>query len=142
HGVSPAVRRQSQEQNLDVIDATCPLVTKVHSEMRRFADRGDEVIFIGHAGHEETEGTMGERPEQSLLVEDVADARTVAVSDPDRVRYLVQTTLATDEVEEIVAVLRARFPDLTGPPTDDICYATTNRQLALREVATGCDLVL
>ncbi|MGH3473181.1 MAG: 4-hydroxy-3-methylbut-2-enyl diphosphate reductase [Nocardioidaceae bacterium] len=142
HGVSPAVWSEASSRELDVIDATCPLVTKVHSEVRRFAGRGDTIIFIGHAGHEETEGTMGERPDRTVLVEDIDDAHTVQVPDPDRVTYLVQTTLSSYEVEEIVAVLRGRFPALRAPASDDICYATTNRQDALREVASDSDLVL
>jgi 4-hydroxy-3-methylbut-2-enyl diphosphate reductase len=142
HGVSPAVRDEARRRKLDVIDATCPLVTKVHAEVRRFGDRGDTVLFIGHAGHEETEGTMGERPERTLLVETVADARTVQVPDPSRVSFLVQTTLSVHEVEEIVTTLRERFPLLRGPATDDICYATTNRQESLQAVAAESDLVL
>jgi len=142
HGVSPAVRENASRRKLDVIDATCPLVSKVHSEIRRFADRGDTVIFIGHAGHEETVGTMGERPADTVLVENVADARTVQVPDPDRVSYLVQTTLSVDEVADIVTILRERFPKLRAPATDDICYATTNRQRSLQAVASESDVVL
>lgn len=142
HGVSPAVRAEAQRRNLDVIDATCPLVSKVHTEVRRFADAGDTVIFLGHAGHEEAEGTMGERPENTLLVQDANDARTVAVADPDCVSYVVQTTLAADEVAELVDILQARFPGLREPPSDDICYATTNRQEALAEVAREAGLAL
>jgi 4-hydroxy-3-methylbut-2-enyl diphosphate reductase len=142
HGVSPAVRTEAASRRLDVIDATCPLVAKVHTEARRFATRGDTVLLVGHAGHEEVEGTLGEAPEHTILVEDVAQARTVAVPDPDRVSYLTQTTLAVDETEEILAVLRARFPNLRGPTSDDICYATTNRQRALSAVAADADLVL
>jgi 4-hydroxy-3-methylbut-2-en-1-yl diphosphate reductase len=142
HGVSPDVRRAADRRGLAVVDATCPLVAKVHSEARRFADRGDTVLFIGHAGHEETEGTMGERPESTLLVEDLADARRVQVPDPDHVSYLVQTTLAVDEVTEIIDVLQNRFPRLQAPGSDDICYATTNRQRALRSVAHEADVVL
>jgi 4-hydroxy-3-methylbut-2-enyl diphosphate reductase len=142
HGVSPAVRTEAEQRELAVIDATCPLVTKVHTEARRFATRGDTVLLIGHAGHEEVEGTLGEAPEHTILVEDVAQARVVTVPDPTRVSYLTQTTLAVDETEEIVAVLRSRFPRLRGPATDDICYATTNRQQALSSVAADADLVL
>ena len=142
HGVSPAVRAEADRRGLRVIDATCPLVTKVHTEMRRFGDRGDTIVFIGHEGHEETEGTMGERPEQTVLVETEDDARRVEVADPDRVTYLVQTTLAADEVGGIVDVLAERFPGLKSPPSDDICYATTNRQEALRAVARDSDVVL
>jgi 4-hydroxy-3-methylbut-2-en-1-yl diphosphate reductase len=140
HGVSPAVRTEAS--HLDVIDATCPLVTKVHTEARRFAARGDTVLLIGHAGHEEVEGTLGEAPDQTILVEDVHQAREVTVPDPDRVSYLTQTTLAVDETEDILTVLRTRFPRLRGPGSDDICFATTNRQRALSTVATDADLVL
>jgi 4-hydroxy-3-methylbut-2-enyl diphosphate reductase len=142
HGVSPAVRTEAAGRNLDVIDATCPLVTKVHTEARRFAAHGDTVLLIGHAGHEEVEGTLGEAPEHTILVENVTQARSVTVPDPERVSYLTQTTLAVDETAEIVAVLRERFPGLRGPASDDICYATTNRQHALSTVATEADLVL
>ncbi len=142
HGVAPDVRTTASDRGLAVVDATCPLVAKVHSEARRFADRGDTVLFIGHAGHEETEGTMGERPGSTVLVEDLEDARRVRVPDPGRVSYLVQTTLAVDEVEQIVGALQERFPDLQAPGSDDICYATTNRQRALRSVTQEASLVL
>jgi 4-hydroxy-3-methylbut-2-en-1-yl diphosphate reductase len=142
HGVSPAVRAEADRRGLRVIDATCPLVTKVHAEARRFAGRGDTVLLIGHAGHEEVEGTLGEAPESTVLVQDVAEAHTVEVPDADRVSYLTQTTLAVDETEEILAVLRDRFPALRGPGSEDICYATTNRQRALTAVAEDADLVL
>ncbi len=142
HGVSPQVRRDAGERALDVIDATCPLVTKVHTEVRRFSARGDTVIFIGHAGHEETEGTMGEDLDHTVLVESAEDALSVQVADPQRVSYLVQTTLSVHDVRGIVEVLRRRFPALKAPPSDDICYATTNRQESLRAVATSSDLVL
>ena len=141
HGVSPAVRAAATRRQLRVIDATCPLVTKVHSEARRFARRGDTVVFIGHAGHEETEGTLGEAPDRTVLVENVED---VARLDPrqGRISYLMQTTLAADEAHDVVEALRERFPDLDGPTTEDICYATTNRQDALRDVARDSDVVL
>lgn len=142
HGVAPGVQAEAAARGLAVIDATCPLVTKVHTEVRRFADRGDTVLFVGHAGHEETVGTMGERPDRTVLVQDVADAAAVRVADPQRVSYLVQTTLAVDEVAGIVEVLRDRFPALRAPATDDICYATTNRQQAVRGVAEEVDVVL
>jgi 4-hydroxy-3-methylbut-2-en-1-yl diphosphate reductase len=142
HGVSPAVRTEAGERDLRVIDATCPLVTKVHTEARRFAARGDTVLLIGHAGHEEVEGTLGEAPDHTVLVEDVAQAWTVTVPDPERVSYLTQTTLAVDETKEILGVLRSRFPFLKGPASDDICYATTNRQQSLSSVAEKSDLVL
>ncbi|MFG1953842.1 4-hydroxy-3-methylbut-2-enyl diphosphate reductase [Micromonospora sp. NPDC048830] len=142
HGVAPAVRREAADRGLPVIDATCPLVTKVHAEARRFAGRGDTVLLIGHPGHEETDGTLGEAPGRIRLVSDPAAAETVQVDDPDRVSYLVQTTLATDEAAGIVEALRRRFPDLAGPGSDDICYATTNRQRAVAEVAGRADVVL
>ncbi len=142
HGVSPAVRTEAEQRELRVIDATCPLVTKVHTEARRFAARGDTVLLIGHAGHEEVDGTLGEAPERTILVENVAQAATVTVPDPERVSYLTQTTLAVDETTEILGVLRSRFPFLKGPAADDICYATTNRQEALSSVAADADLVL
>ncbi|SER13299.1 4-hydroxy-3-methylbut-2-enyl diphosphate reductase [Lentzea xinjiangensis] len=142
HGVSPAVRAQAAEQHLDVIDATCPLVSKVHAEALRFTGRGDTVVFIGHAGHEETEGTMGHAPERMRLVGSVDDVANLDVPDPERVSYLSQTTLAVDETRDIVAALRHRFPALRGPKSDDICYATTNRQHALHAIAAEADLVL
>jgi 4-hydroxy-3-methylbut-2-enyl diphosphate reductase len=142
HGVSPAVRSEAARRGLDVIDATCPLVTKVHAEARRFAARGDTVILVGHAGHEEVEGTMGEAPAQTLLVETVEDIGNLAIDDPSRVSYLMQTTLAVDEAAEVVTGLRDRFPQLRGPASDDICYATTNRQDALTAIAAEADLVL
>lgn len=142
HGVSPAVRRMAADRRLPVIDATCPLVTKVHAEARRFAGRGDTVLLVGHAGHEETEGTLGEAPGRMRLVPDLAAAETVQVHDPSRVSYLVQTTLAVDEAAGIIEALRRRFPALTGPGSDDICYATTNRQRAVTEVAARSTVVL
>ncbi|WP_216205155.1 4-hydroxy-3-methylbut-2-enyl diphosphate reductase [Amycolatopsis aidingensis] len=142
HGVSPAVREEAGRRGLHVIDATCPLVTKVHAEARRFAGRGDTVVLIGHAGHEEVEGTLGEAPEHTVLVQDVAEVEHLRVPDPSRVSYLTQTTLSVDETEEVIAALRKRFPLLRGPASDDICYATTNRQDALRGVAAESDLVL
>jgi 4-hydroxy-3-methylbut-2-en-1-yl diphosphate reductase len=142
HGVSPAVRHEALERKLDVIDATCPLVSKVHAEARRFAARGNTIFLIGHDGHEEIEGTSGEAPDSIVLVEDARQAERVDVADPSRVTYLTQTTLAVDETAEIVDVLRSRFPALEGPSSDDICYATTNRQQAVREIARKADVVL
>lgn len=142
HGVSPAVRDMATRRGLDVVDATCPLVSKVHAEARRFAARGDTVVLIGHAGHEEIDGTLGEAPENVVLVQTLADVERVQVDDPTRVSYLTQTTLAVDETTEIVNALRARFPALQGPGSEDICYATTNRQDALTAVAQEADLVL
>lgn len=142
HGVSPAVRADAAARDLSVIDATCPLVTKVHAEVRRFAAQDTTVFLIGHSGHEEVEGTSGEAPDHVVVVPDVTAAATVTAPDPDRVAYAMQTTLAVDEAEQIAAVLRQRFPALRGPRRDDICYATTNRQVAVRQIAAGCDLML
>jgi 4-hydroxy-3-methylbut-2-enyl diphosphate reductase len=140
HGVSPAVRAEAVERSLDVLDATCPLVAKVHSEARRFAERGDTIVLVGHAGHEEVEGTLGEAPDRIVLVETVADVEALDISGP--VSYLTQTTLAVDETAEVIEALHRKFPELRGPGSDDICYATTNRQVAIREVAARSDLVL
>jgi 4-hydroxy-3-methylbut-2-enyl diphosphate reductase len=142
HGVSPAVRGEAARRGLDVIDATCPLVTKVHTEARRFAARGDTVILVGHAGHEEVDGTLGEAPDRTVLVQTVDDIAGLQVEDPAKVSYLMQTTLAMDEAAAVVAGLRERFPELRGPASDDICYATTNRQDALTAIAREADLVL
>ena len=140
HGVSPAVRQRAAERGLRVIDATCPLVTKVHNEARRFARRGSSIVLIGHAGHEESEGTLGVEPDRTVLVETAEDARRLEISGP--VSYLTQTTLAVDEAEQVAGALRERFPDIVAPDSDDICYATTNRQDALRAIAAESDLVL
>ncbi|WP_277949940.1 4-hydroxy-3-methylbut-2-enyl diphosphate reductase [Bailinhaonella thermotolerans] len=142
HGVSPAVRRDADARGFTVIDATCPLVTKVHAEARRFAGRGDTVVLIGHAGHEEVEGTLGEAPDRTLLLEDAAGVDDLPIGDGEPVSYLTQTTLALDETAEIVEALRARFPNLRGPAGEDICYATTNRQRAVEQVARESDVVL
>lgn len=142
HGVAPGVREQARARRLRLVDATCPLVAKVHVEARRYATRGDTVLLIGHADHEEVEGTVGEAPRDILVVEDVAAARTVRPADPSRVAYVMQTTLAVDDAEAIASVLRERFPHIAAPRTDDICFATTNRQDAVRAVARGCDVVL
>jgi 4-hydroxy-3-methylbut-2-enyl diphosphate reductase len=142
HGVSPQVRAEAERRDLRVIDATCPLVTKVHAEARRFAAAGNTVVLIGHAGHEEVEGTMGEAPEYVVLVQDAGDVAGIEVADPSKVAYLTQTTLAVDETAEVVTALRERFPALVAPRSDDICYATTNRQRALAEVAAEVDVVL
>jgi 4-hydroxy-3-methylbut-2-enyl diphosphate reductase len=140
HGVAPAVRAEAKRRNLTVVDATCPLVAKVHTEARRFLARGDTVLLVGHDGHDETEGTLGEGDIQ--LVRTRADAAGVRVDDPSRVSYLTQTTLAVDEVAQVVDVLRERFPLLSAPPTEDICYATTNRQQAVLAIADECDIVI
>lgn len=142
HGVPAAVREEASQRNLTVIDATCPLVTKVHTEARRFLGRGDDVLLIGHDGHDETEGTLGQAPGRIRLVRDAADAAGVEVREPERVSYLMQTTLAVDEAMEVVDVLRERFPHIQSAPTDDICYATTNRQQAVRGVAADSDVVI
>jgi len=142
HGVAPQVRDEADRRGLRVIDATCPLVTKVHAEARRFAARGDTVILVGHAGHEEVEGTVGEAPDRTVLVADPAGVAGLQVEDPQRVSYLTQTTLAVDEVGAVVDALRERFPALKGPGSDDICYATTNRQEAVKAIARDADLML
>jgi 4-hydroxy-3-methylbut-2-enyl diphosphate reductase len=142
HGVAPAVWDDAAGRQLSVIDATCPLVEKVHAEARRFTTRGDTVLLIGHAGHEEVDGTLGESPGRITLVESPQDAASLEVDDPERVTYLMQTTLAVDEAEEVVDALRTRFPAIVGPGSADICYATSNRQNAVRLVATEADLVL
>ncbi|MCF8529875.1 MAG: 4-hydroxy-3-methylbut-2-enyl diphosphate reductase [Candidatus Nanopelagicales bacterium] len=142
HGVAPVVHAEAAERNLKTIDATCPLVTKVHSEARRFANEGYDIILIGHDGHEEVVGTTGEAPAAITLVEDPEGARHVEVENPDKLIWLSQTTLSVDETLETVAVLKERFPDLQSPPSDDICYATQNRQIAVKAMAPDCDLVI
>ena len=142
HGVSPAVHADADRRNLRTIDATCPLVTKVHREAVKFAADGYTIVLIGHSGHEEVEGTMGEAPEHIVLVETEDDVDRLEVPDPERVAYISQTTLSVDETRSIIARLRERFPAITGPRTDDICYATTNRQAAVKAMAQQCDLVL
>jgi 4-hydroxy-3-methylbut-2-enyl diphosphate reductase len=142
HGVSPAVHADAEQRQLRTIDATCPLVTKVHREAIKFAADGYTIVFIGHGGHEEVEGTMGEAPESMVLVETEADVDTLDFPADAKLAYLSQTTLAVSETRDIIARLRERFPSITGPRTDDICYATTNRQMAVKELAPHCDLVL
>jgi 4-hydroxy-3-methylbut-2-en-1-yl diphosphate reductase len=142
HGVSPAVHADASRRGLQTIDATCPLVTKVHREALKFAGEGYTIVLIGHAGHEEVEGTMGEAPEHIVLVETEADVDALEVADPTKVAYISQTTLSVDETRAIIARLREKFPGIVGPRTDDICYATTNRQLAVKQMAEQCDLVL
>ena len=143
HGVSPEVRRVCAERSLRVIDATCPLVAKVHAEVRRFAGRGATVLLVGHHDHDEVIGTRGEAPDAVILVEDIADAETVEVPDPSNVALTTQTTLSIDDTTAIVEVLKRRFPALVGPKSSDICYATQNRQDAVRSVVgDGADLVL
>jgi 4-hydroxy-3-methylbut-2-enyl diphosphate reductase len=142
HGVSPAVHEQASERRLKTIDATCPLVTKVHQEARRFSAEDYDILLIGHHGHEEVEGTAGEAPLRTVIVDSPDHADTVEVRDPSRVVWLSQTTLSVDETMQTVERLRRRFPELMDPPSDDICYATQNRQQAVKEIAPGTDLVI
>ncbi|MEK7632106.1 MAG: 4-hydroxy-3-methylbut-2-enyl diphosphate reductase [Patescibacteria group bacterium] len=142
HGVPPSLRKEALAKRLRVIDATCPLVTRVHLEAQRFAREGYEILLVGHRGHVEMVGTLGEAPAVTTLVHDLAEARTVQVSNPDKVVVLSQTTLSIDDVADIMQVLRARFPKLTTPPKGDICYATTNRQAAVKDLAARCNVVL
>jgi 4-hydroxy-3-methylbut-2-enyl diphosphate reductase len=142
HGVAPEVHQNAQLRELRTIDATCPLVTKVHREAVKFAADGYTIVLIGHAGHEEVEGTMGEAPDNIVLIQSEQDVETLEVPDPNKVAYISQTTLSVDETRAIINRLRQRFPGITGPRTDDICYATTNRQAAVKQLARECDLVL
>ena len=142
HGVAPSVHANAQARDLRTVDATCPLVTKVHREALRFAEDGYTIVLVGHDGHEEVEGTMGEAPERIVLVQDEQDVAKLEIEDPERVAFITQTTLAVDETTAILVRLRERFPKIVGPRTDDICYATTNRQMAVKQMADGCDLLL
>jgi 4-hydroxy-3-methylbut-2-enyl diphosphate reductase len=142
HGVAPTVHARAAARGLNTIDATCPLVTKVHVQARRYAEAGYTIVLIGHAGHEEVEGTMGEAPESTVLVESVADAEALELPADARVAYITQTTLSVDETSEIIGVLRRRFPDIYAPKKEDICYATSNRQWAVKEMLEHVDLLL
>jgi 4-hydroxy-3-methylbut-2-enyl diphosphate reductase len=142
HGVAPSVHANAQARDLQTIDATCPLVTKVHVEAKKFAAAGYTIVLVGHAGHEEVEGTMGEAPDHIVLIESEDDVDALEVEDPSKVAYISQTTLSVDETRAIIDRLRARFPAIVGPRTDDICYATTNRQAAVKQLARRCELVL
>jgi 4-hydroxy-3-methylbut-2-en-1-yl diphosphate reductase len=142
HGVAPSVHANAAARSLRTIDATCPLVTKVHVEARKFASQGYTIVLIGHDGHEEVEGTMGEAPDRIVLVQSEEDVDALEIEDPDRIAYISQTTLSVDETRTIINRLRERFPGIVGPRTDDICYATTNRQAAVKQLARECDLVL
>jgi 4-hydroxy-3-methylbut-2-enyl diphosphate reductase len=142
HGVSPVVRAEARQRDLRVVDATCPLVNKVHVEARRFVQEGYRIVLVGHEGHEEVEGTLGEAPERTEVVDSVEAVERLAIEPGEPVAYLAQTTLASDEVDEIVGVLRRRFPQAVGPGADDICYATQNRQDAVRAVARRADVVI
>jgi 4-hydroxy-3-methylbut-2-enyl diphosphate reductase len=142
HGVAPTVHEEAERRQLRTIDATCPLVTKVHREALKFAADGYTIVLIGHNGHEEVEGTMGEAPDNIVLVESEDDVDRLEIEDPERLAYISQTTLSVDETRSIINRLRERFPSIVGPRTDDICYATTNRQAAVKQMADACDLVL
>jgi 4-hydroxy-3-methylbut-2-en-1-yl diphosphate reductase len=142
HGVAPSVHANAEKRRLRTIDATCPLVTKVHVEARKFAKEGYTIVLIGHEGHEEVEGTTGEAPDRTVLVQTEEDVDALEVDDPDRIAYITQTTLSVDETSSIIAALKAKFPNAVGPKTDDICYATTNRQQAVKALAKECELVL
>ena len=142
HGVSPAVRTEAHDRALRTIDATCPLVTKVHQEAKRYAREDFDILLVGHQGHEEVEGTAGEAPSHIQIVDSQADVGSVTVRDPEKVVWLSQTTLSVDETMDTVRALRERFPTLQNPPSDDICYATQNRQIAVKAMAPRCDLVL
>jgi len=142
HGVAPSVHEEAAARGLKTIDATCPLVTKVHVEAKKFAADGFKIILIGHAGHEEVEGTMGEAPDAMILVETVDDVEALEVPDPEKLAFISQTTLSVDETKGIIEALREKFPKIVGPRTDDICYATTNRQASVKELAKECDVVL
>jgi 4-hydroxy-3-methylbut-2-en-1-yl diphosphate reductase len=142
HGVSPAVHDNAADRGLRTIDATCPLVTKVHVSARRFAAQGYTIVMIGHEGHEEVEGTTGEAPDAIVLIETVAEVEALEVPDPDKVAFITQTTLSVDETSEVIAALRAKFPAIVSSKSADICYATTNRQIAVKQLASECDLVL
>jgi 4-hydroxy-3-methylbut-2-enyl diphosphate reductase len=142
HGVAPAVHENAASRNLRTIDATCPLVTKVHVSARRFAAEGYTIIMIGHEGHEEVEGTTGEAPDSIVLIETADEVESLEVSDPSKVAFITQTTLSVDETAEVIAALRAKFPAIVSSKSDDICYATTNRQIAVKQLARECELVL
>jgi len=142
HGVSQQVRADAEAHGLQVFDATCPLVSKVHVEVTRKRDQGREVVMIGHRGHPEVEGTMGQASNGMYLVETVADVASLEVSDPDNLAFVTQTTLSVDDASEIISALRKRFPDIAGPRKDDICYATQNRQDAVKQLAAECDVVI
>ncbi|MGA0285428.1 MAG: 4-hydroxy-3-methylbut-2-enyl diphosphate reductase [Phycisphaerales bacterium] len=142
HGVSPAIREEARNRGLRAVDATCPLVTKVHAEAIRYARKGYQILLVGHANHQEVIGTLGEAPDAIQVVESPADIPSLHVDDPAKLAYLTQTTLSVDDAEIIISALKRAFPQIKSPPSADICYATTNRQHAVRTLAAGCDLVL
>jgi len=142
HGIAPQVRLQAQERNLYSIDATCPLVTKIHIEVNRFAREGNEILYIGHKGHPEVVGVMGIRPDITQIVDTPEDVEHLTVKNPEKLVYLSQTTLSVDECKSVITALKKRFPKIKSPPSDDICYATTNRQAAIRTAAKSCDIII
>lgn len=142
HGVSPTVRQEAKARNLRVIDATCPLVTKVHLEAIRYAKKGYSIVLIGHKNHVEVEGTMGEAPEAMILIESPEDVDKVEIENEEKIVYLTQTTLSIDDTQAVIDALKRRFPKIESPPKDDICYATTNRQAAVKEMTDKCDMIL
>ncbi len=142
HGIAPQVRVKAQGRNLRPIDATCPLVTKIHIELNRFAKEGNEILYIGHKGHPEVIGVMGIRPDVTKIVSTPQEVESITVKDPEKLVYLNQTTLSVDECKEVVSALKKRFPKIKSPPSDDICYATTNRQAAIRSAAKKCDIII
>ncbi len=142
HGIAPHVREEAKARGLSTIDATCPLVTKIHIEVERFAREGKEIIYIGHKGHPEAIGVMGIRPDITRIVDSPEEAMTIGVKDPGKLVYLTQTTLSVDECKGIITALKERFPSIKSPPSDDICYATTNRQAAIKQAAKSCDMIL
>ena len=142
HGIAPQVRVEAQERKLYAIDATCPLVSKIHIEVNRFAREGNEILYIGHKGHPEVIGVMGIRPDITQIVDTVADVENIKVKDQEKVVYLTQTTLSVEECKEVISALKKKFPKIKAPPSDDICYATTNRQAAVRSAAKSCDIII
>jgi 4-hydroxy-3-methylbut-2-en-1-yl diphosphate reductase len=142
HGIAPQVREDAKARKLSTIDATCPLVTKIHIELGRFAREGKEIVYIGHKGHPEAVGVMGVRPDITHLIETPEDVETLVVKNPENLVYLTQTTLSVDECKGVITALKKRFPSMKAPPSDDICYATTNRQAAIKQAAKQCDLFL
>ena len=142
HGIAPEIREQAKKRNLSTIDATCPLVTKIHIELGRFAREGKEIIYIGHRGHPEAVGVMGVRPDITHLIESAEEVETLEVKNPDNLVYLTQTTLSVDECKSVIAALKKKFVNIKAPPSDDICYATTNRQAAIKQSVKQCDIIL
>lgn len=142
HGIAPKVREDAKARKLSTIDATCPLVTKIHIELERFAREGKEIVYIGHKGHPEAIGVMGVRPDITYLIDTIEEAEKLNVKDPDKLVYLTQTTLSVEECKAVIAALKVKFPNIKAPPSDDICYATTNRQTAIKQAVKQCDLII